>query len=62
MSEERRVIDVPGGRKVEVLLPGPADGLPLVLHNGTPSGLVAWPGTVQAARARGLRPIVLART
>jgi len=29
---------------------GPADGLPLVLHEGTPVGLVLYPPTVQAAR------------
>lgn len=61
MTEERRLIDLPGGRKLEVLLAGPADGLPLVVHNGTPSGLVAYPAVVEAARVRGLRPIVLAR-
>jgi len=60
-SVERRTIDVPGGRKVEVLLAGPDDGLPLVLHNGTPGGLVAWPEAVEAARVRGLRTIMPAR-
>jgi pimeloyl-ACP methyl ester carboxylesterase len=60
-SVERRTIDVPGGRKVEVLLAGPDDGLPLVLHNGTPGGLVAWPEAVEAARVRGMRTIMPAR-
>jgi len=58
---ERRVIALPDGRTVDVLLAGPAEGLPLVLHNGTPSGLVAWPGTVEAARVRGMRTIMVAR-
>ena len=40
---------------------GPADGLPLVLHEGTPVGLVLYPPTVQAARIRGLRVILAAR-
>jgi pimeloyl-ACP methyl ester carboxylesterase len=52
---------VPGGRTVDVLLAGPAEGLPLVLHNGTPSGLGAWSGTVEAARVRGMRTIMVAR-
>jgi pimeloyl-ACP methyl ester carboxylesterase len=58
---ERRTVTVPDGRTLDVLLAGPADGLPLVLHNGTPAGLEAWPGTVEAARARGMRAITIAR-
>ena len=60
-ARERRTITVPDGRTVDVLLAGPAEGLPLVLHNGTPAGLVAWPGTVEAARVRGLRTVTIAR-
>jgi pimeloyl-ACP methyl ester carboxylesterase len=40
---------------------GPPDGLPLVLHEGTPVGLVVYPPTVQAAQIRGLRVILAAR-
>ncbi|HEY2443150.1 MAG TPA: alpha/beta hydrolase [Streptosporangiaceae bacterium] len=61
MAVERRLIEMPDGRVVDVLLAGPDDGLPLVLHNGTPSGLVALPATVQDARIRGLRTIMVAR-
>jgi pimeloyl-ACP methyl ester carboxylesterase len=61
MTVERRLVEVPAGRVVDVLLAGPDDGLPLVLHNGTPSGLVALPATVQDARIRGLRTIMVAR-
>jgi pimeloyl-ACP methyl ester carboxylesterase len=57
----RRLLDLPGDRQVEVLLASPADGLPLVLHNGTPSGPVVWTGTIEAARARGRRTILVAR-
>ena len=32
-----------------------------MLHEGTPVGLVLYPPTVQAARARGLRVILAAR-
>jgi pimeloyl-ACP methyl ester carboxylesterase len=52
---------LPDGRKLDVLIAGPPDGLPLVLHEGTPVGLVLYPPTVQAARVRGLRVILAAR-
>jgi pimeloyl-ACP methyl ester carboxylesterase len=58
---ERRIIDLPGGRAADVLLGGLEDGLPLVIHNGTPGGLVAWSGTLETARARGMRVIMVAR-
>jgi pimeloyl-ACP methyl ester carboxylesterase len=58
---ERRIVTVPDGRKIDVLIAGPADGLPLVLHEGTPVGLVLYPPTVRAAQARGLRVILAAR-
>ena len=61
MDAERRSVTRPGGRVIEFLVSGPADGLPLVLHDGTPSGLVLYPPTVQAARVRGLRVILAAR-
>jgi pimeloyl-ACP methyl ester carboxylesterase len=61
LDTERRVVTVPDGRKIEVLIAGPTDGLPLVLHEGTPVGLVLYPPTVRAAQARGLRVILAAR-
>jgi hypothetical protein len=50
MDTERRSITRPDGRVIEFLVAGPADGLPLVLHEGTPVGLVLYPPTVQASR------------
>jgi pimeloyl-ACP methyl ester carboxylesterase len=61
METERRRITMPDGRAIEVLIAGPSDGLPLVLHEGTPSGLVLYPPTVQAASGRGLRVIMASR-
>jgi pimeloyl-ACP methyl ester carboxylesterase len=61
MDTERRSITRPNGRNIDFLVAGPADGLPLVLHEGTPVGLVMYPPTVQAARIRGLRVILAAR-
>jgi hypothetical protein len=42
----RRTFDLPGGAQAEALPAGPPEGLPLVLHNGTPGGPVIWPGTI----------------
>jgi len=61
LDTERRIVTALDGRKIDVLMAGPADGLPLVLHEGTPVGLVLYPPTVRAAQARGLRVIVAAR-
>jgi pimeloyl-ACP methyl ester carboxylesterase len=49
------------GRVVEILTDGPADGLPLVLHEGTPVGLSLYRPTVEAAAVRGLRVVLIAR-
>ncbi len=61
MDTERRLTTLPDGRTIDVLIAGPSDGLPLVLHEGTPVGLVLYPPTVQAASIRGLRVILAAR-
>ena len=58
---ERRLITLPGGRDLDLLMAGPADGLPLVMHEGTPQGLGLYPPTVQTARDHNLRPILIAR-
>jgi pimeloyl-ACP methyl ester carboxylesterase len=56
-----RAIGVPGERTVNVLVGGLPDGLPLVLHHGTPGGLASWPAMDEAARRRGLCLITVAR-
>jgi pimeloyl-ACP methyl ester carboxylesterase len=61
METERRVITLPDRRNIDILLAGPPGGLPLVLHDGTPVGLLLYPPTVQAAQARNLRAIQIAR-
>ena len=61
MRTERRLISLPGGRDLDVLTTGPAAAMPLVIHEGTPGGLVAYPPTVEAARERGLRVVMIAR-
>jgi pimeloyl-ACP methyl ester carboxylesterase len=54
-------VTAPAGRQLQVLTAGPEDGLPLVFHNGTPSGLVAFEPMVDAAADRGLRTVMYAR-
>jgi len=56
-----RVLATPDGRALEMLTAGPDDGLPLIFHNGTPGGLVAFPAMVAEAAARGLRTVMYAR-
>jgi pimeloyl-ACP methyl ester carboxylesterase len=59
-AADRFIIDV-GGRPVDVLVAGPADGLPLVFHSGTPVGLVAHQPTIDAAARSGLRLVMYSR-
>jgi pimeloyl-ACP methyl ester carboxylesterase len=61
MERERRTVTMPDGRDIEILTAGPEDGLPLVLHEGTPVGLVLYPPVAEAAVARGLRVVLAAR-
>lgn len=61
MLPERLLVPLPDGRNVDVLTAGPDDGLPLVIHEGTPVGLVLYPPTLEAARERGLRVVLAAR-
>ena len=58
---ERRLVTLPDGRDIDLLLAGPAGGLPLVMHEGTPQGLVLYPPTVAAAQERNLQPVLVAR-
>jgi pimeloyl-ACP methyl ester carboxylesterase len=58
---ERRSLGMADGRIVEIVADGPEDGLPLVLHEGTPVGLHLYPPTVEAAAVRGLRTVLIAR-
>src|SRR6266545_853758 len=55
------LVDLPDGRRLEVVAAGPEDGLPLVYHYGTPGGPVPHAPMVDAAARRGLRTVLCAR-
>jgi len=61
MTADTFTVYLADGRRLEVLAAGPDDGLPLVMHNGTPIGLVAYAPMVDAAARRGLRLVMCAR-
>jgi pimeloyl-ACP methyl ester carboxylesterase len=54
-------VDLADGRRLEVMVAGPEDGVPLVYHYGTPSAAVPYPPTIDAAARRGLRTVVYSR-
>ena len=55
METERRLVRLADGRDIEYQTAGPADGLALVVHEGTPMGLVLNSRLGNAAGERGLR-------
>jgi len=61
MTEQRVIVQAADGRQLEALTAGPADGLTVVLHNGTPAGLLAAPAIAAAAAERDLRLVLYAR-
>lgn len=58
---ERLVLGGPDGRALDVEVAGAPDGIPLVVHTGTPSGGSLFAPHVELAQARGLRSIGYAR-
>jgi pimeloyl-ACP methyl ester carboxylesterase len=49
------------GRTLEYVVGGPADGLPLVFHHGTPGAAVLFPPMTDAAARHGLRTVMYSR-
>jgi pimeloyl-ACP methyl ester carboxylesterase len=61
METQRRLVRMADGRDIDVLTAGPEDAFPLVIHEGTPGGLVLNAKLGNAALERGLRPVLAAR-
>jgi len=57
----RQLVTLADGRSIDVLTTGREDGFPLVVHKGTPGGLVPDARVVAAAAERGLRVVMTAR-
>jgi pimeloyl-ACP methyl ester carboxylesterase len=52
---------LPDGRRLDLRVSGPADGLPLVFHHGTPGAVTPIRALERAAHARGLRLVTTSR-
>jgi pimeloyl-ACP methyl ester carboxylesterase len=54
-------LELPDGRTLEYVVDGPAEGLPMILHHGTPSAAVLFEPMVSAAARHGLRTVLHSR-
>ncbi|HEY6294405.1 MAG TPA: alpha/beta hydrolase, partial [Streptosporangiaceae bacterium] len=54
-------VQLPDGRRLDVRVSGPAGGLPLVFHHGTPGAVTPMRELERAAHARGLRLVTTSR-
>jgi pimeloyl-ACP methyl ester carboxylesterase len=54
-------VQMPDGRRLDVRVSGPDDGLVLVFHHGTPGSVLPIRGLERAAHARGLRLVTTSR-
>jgi pimeloyl-ACP methyl ester carboxylesterase len=61
MQSERRELELADRRSIEYLTAGPENGFPLLVHDGTPVGLVLNAKLAIAAVGRDLRVVQVAR-
>jgi pimeloyl-ACP methyl ester carboxylesterase len=54
-------VQLPDGRRLDICVSGPAAGLPLVFHHGTPGAVTPIRALQRAAHARGLRLVTTSR-
>lgn len=54
-------VQLPDGRRLDVRVSGPEDGLPFVFHHGTPGAGTPLRSLERAAHARGLRVMMASR-
>ena len=60
-TTEVHQLQLADGRLIDLRVSGPADGIPLVFHHGTPSSGYQRGALQQAAHARGLRLVTTSR-
>jgi pimeloyl-ACP methyl ester carboxylesterase len=60
-DQEGQSVSVCDGRVLEVITAGPRDGLPLVVHHGTPDAAAHFNPQIEAGAERGLRHIGYSR-
>lgn len=60
-DQDAQSVSLPGGRVLEVITAGPRDGLPLLVHHGTPDAAGLFNPAVEAGAERGLRHIGYSR-
>jgi pimeloyl-ACP methyl ester carboxylesterase len=56
-----RLIDIPGGRRLEVAEGGDPGGVPVVVHHGSPGAALLHPEWEPSAAAEGLRLVIYSR-
>jgi pimeloyl-ACP methyl ester carboxylesterase len=54
-------LQLPDGRRLDVWVDGPADGIPLVFHHGTPGSGLPFEPMLRAIADRGLRYVSASR-
>lgn len=55
------LIDLADGRALDIQVTGPQDGIPLVMHHGTPGSLVRFRAIEEAVHRKGLRMVTYSR-
>ncbi|MBO3749225.1 alpha/beta hydrolase [Streptosporangiaceae bacterium NEAU-GS5] len=55
------LLDLADGRKLDIAVSGPSDGIPLVFHHGTPGSVLPFRAIERATHARGLRLVTYSR-
>lgn len=58
---EPRIVRAPDGRELEVFDCGATDGVPVLVHNGTPSSGLPYAPHVRDAEAKGIRFVAYSR-
>ncbi len=61
MVDSQDHIALPDGRRLDIRLSGPVDGVPLVFHHGTPGAATSIRVLERAAHQRGLRVVTASR-